>query len=77
MNYARFMFDPFRESGQYALEQRMSELSNAAEDAEDFANEAEEEGDFAAADEWLRKRDIYKREYAELLRRHDTIETVW
>lgn len=77
MTYARFQFDPFRESGEQSLEQRMAETCDAAEEAEAFANEYEEEGDFASADEWLRKRDGYEREYAELRRTHDTITTGW
>ena len=77
MTYARFQFDPYRESGEQALEQRMAEVSDAAQDAEAWANEAEEEGDFAAADEWLRKRDGFERQYDELRRAHDTQATGW
>lgn len=74
MTYARFQFDPFRESSEYSLEERMAEISAAAEDAEVVANEYEEAGDFAKADEWLRKRDSFERAYDELRRRHEELE---
>ena len=77
MTYANFKFDPFRESGEQALEQQMADASAAAEDCEAWANEMEETGDFAAADEWLRRRDRFEREYDELRRAHDTQATGW
>jgi predicted Zn-dependent protease len=73
----RDYYDPPGDGGTYLLEQEMAELSDAAEDAEAYANEYEAEGDYAKADEWLAKRDAFSARYHELRRRCDDITGGW
>jgi hypothetical protein len=74
MTFARFQFDPFRESGEVTLSARMIQVSKDADDLSVLAGYAEEIGREDWAEVLLTQSREKEEEYRELRRKHEDME---